>query len=602
MNTLAELPLLRTLAPLLRGLERHFRAWLEGRRVMPVTLVQRAEMEGLTADLTRRAAAFEEERPTLVIMLMGGTGVGKSTLLNALAGAPVAQASFTRPTTRDPVVYHHHTIAPESLDPALRLCRLVSHDRDELAQKILVDTPDLDSNDLANRDKLQMLLPVADIVLYVGSQEKYHDRVGWELFKAQRRRRAFAFVLNKWDRCIEGSATGMRPDDDLLRDLRAEGFDEPRLFRTTAQNWLNGTPHDLPPGEQFRELVDWLELGLTRREIEAVKARGVLQLLAQAKTVVETLKPPLLTAPAKATTKAWPAILDDEADAASEILAGAVDPASSEIEQHFSSRGQQRFRGLMAGWLRFTSMRWGLKNLLRAPLPSMPRFRLEGDDRGLDFSALAFDSAAPIAERVLVPRLQSLSNRLLVEADRFGMPAALLADRLAAVRAADWPEKSAAAVAAALLDVERECIKPTGLRAALKAAVTFLANYLPDVLLLGSLCIVLWQFIGQQQVPSLAMMLMPIYVTLGALILLQLLMALLFPVKWSFLRGEFRKRLERRIRADYEHSFLPLPRQAATEVAREREAVEGLANEVQTVLDWLAEKETAAGIDMLYGR
>ena len=76
------------------------------------------------------------------------------------------------------------------------------HDRPNLEQKVIVDTPDLDSNDLANREKLKQLLPVADIVLYVGSQEKYHDRLGWELFLEHRRRRAFAFVLNKWDRCL----------------------------------------------------------------------------------------------------------------------------------------------------------------------------------------------------------------------------------------------------------------------------------------------------------------------------------------------------------------------------------------------------------------
>src|SRR5207342_1325189 len=164
-----------------------------------------------------QAEALEQEKPLLVILLMGGTGVGKSTLLNALAGGAIAHASFARPTTRDPVVYYHESVKTERLDPALKHCRLAQHDRPALEQKILVDTPDLDSNDLANREKLIRLLPVADIVLYVGSQEKYHDKLGWELFLEQRQRRAFAFVLNKWDRCIHPGAVGMRPDEDLLR-------------------------------------------------------------------------------------------------------------------------------------------------------------------------------------------------------------------------------------------------------------------------------------------------------------------------------------------------------------------------------------------------
>src|SRR5690242_3239480 len=204
-------PLLRTLAPALRGLERGLRAWLDGPHRFPMSAITRATLEGLATDLRRKADALDVDRPLLVVMLMGGTGVGKSTLLNALAGAAVAQASFTRPTTRDPVVYFHHAVSPEKLDPALRLCRLAQHDRDELLQKVLVDTPDLDSNDVANREKLIELLPVADVVLYVGSQEKYHDKLGWEIFKDQRRRRAFAFVLNKWDRCLDPGAAGLRP-------------------------------------------------------------------------------------------------------------------------------------------------------------------------------------------------------------------------------------------------------------------------------------------------------------------------------------------------------------------------------------------------------
>ena len=114
---------------------------------------------------------------------------------------------------------------PHASIPALQSCKLAAHDRPELEQKILVDTPDLDSNDLANREKLMRLLPVADIVLYVGSQEKYHDKLGWELFREQRQRRAFAFVLNKWDRCVHPGAVGLRPDEDLLRDLKDEGFE-----------------------------------------------------------------------------------------------------------------------------------------------------------------------------------------------------------------------------------------------------------------------------------------------------------------------------------------------------------------------------------------
>src|SRR3954447_15756575 len=206
MNTADTAPLLRTLSPALRGLERGLRTWLAGTHRYPPSTMNRFALEGLADDLRRQAEALDVEKPLLVVMLMGGTGVGKSTLLNALAGGNIASASFQRPTTRDPVVYYHESVRPDRLAPDLKQCRFVSHDRPALAQKILVDTPDVDSNDLTNREKLVKLLPVADVVLYVGSQEKYHDRIVWDLFLQQRKRRAFAFVLNKWDRSQQEGA------------------------------------------------------------------------------------------------------------------------------------------------------------------------------------------------------------------------------------------------------------------------------------------------------------------------------------------------------------------------------------------------------------
>jgi hypothetical protein len=97
------------------------------------------------------------------------------------------------------------------------------------------------------------------------------------------------------------------------------------------------------------------------------------------------------------------------------------------------------------------------------------------------------------------------------------------------------------------------------------------------------------------------MMLMPVYATLGTLILLQLLMALLFPVRWSILRGDFLKRLERKLTEEYAVAYGAIPDEVAALVNTEREAVMNLAGEVTQVKVWLSEKESAAKVDDLYG-
>ncbi len=602
-------PVLRTLSPALRGLERGLRGWLDAPHRMPMSPITRATLEGLANDLRRQSEALDVDQPLLVVMLMGGTGVGKSTLFNALAGGTLAAASIQRPTTKDPVVYYHESVKPDRLDPLLRTCRLMPHDRPALAQKIIVDTPDVDSTNLANRETLMKVLPVADVVLYVGSQEKYHDALVWEQFVRQRKRRAFAFVLNKWDRCQHTGAAGLRPDQDLLRDLEAKGFKSPHLFRTCAQLWVDratGAPTPEPPeGEQFQELTAWLEGGISRLEIEAIKARGVGQLLAHLEQAVREAAPPDLTEAAARTREGWQTPLREEAATTAGILINTLEPFQKEIEHHFALEGRKRFSGLMAGYLGLvTRMQY-----IGSALPS--RLSLIGGggggaeksswDMGM-FTRACSDAAA---SRQLDARGKALVNRLLVAGDGAGFPVALLTEPVEGMSRIDWRARWERVLLEVLEGVERQYTQPAGGRRAVQGAVVLLADWLPAVTLIAGLGVFLWRYFDPmgtgKTVTSIYEVFLPFVAMIVVLVLMHVVISLVLPLKWAAIREEYHKQLQERVLKELEAAYLDVPADVAGKLLDERRKAEAFVREVAEVAAWLHKREESASIAGLYG-
>jgi hypothetical protein len=600
---------LRTLSPALRALDKGLRFWLDAEHRYPVPTLTRAALEGCCNDLHRQADSLESEKPLLVIMLMGGTGVGKSTLLNALAGGAIAQASFARPTTRDPVVYFHESVQTHRLDLALQHCRLAQHDRHALEQKILVDTPDLDSNDLANREKLHALLPVADVVLYVGSQEKYHDRLGWDLFLQHRKRRAFAFVLNKWDRCLQRGALGLRPDEDLLNDLKSEGFDNPLLFRTNAQHWVDAAAGDnkadAPEGEQFTDLVGWLEMGLTRLEVEAIKARGVGQLLHHLQTALEEACPPDLTEIAQKVRGTWELLLREEAGSTSQVLLDTLEPFQREVEHHFAAERQRHFRGIMAAYLGgFNRLKYAGSQLRDRISIGPRRLVTAAEQTALDLGEFTRACSAAASERHLDARGKALANRLLLEADKSGYPIALLTQPTESASRIDWRQRYSQSLIEVLSKVEQAWARPTGVRRYLQGSVVLLADWLPGLGFVGALVWLLWQVFNPESgyQPHLYDWLLPVLVTLTICILLHVFVAVLMPLRWQSIREEFARQLTATMQQELAAVYGIIPSTVAEQLLAERRQVEQLLGDTREVQEWLDKREQAATIKGLYGK
>ena len=88
----------------------------------------------------------------LVVATLGGTGTGKSALVNALAGAELVATGRQRPTTLRPTLVCRPGLTPEMLgiDPAN--VEVIERDLPALADLVLLDCPDPDTTEEAGDD------------------------------------------------------------------------------------------------------------------------------------------------------------------------------------------------------------------------------------------------------------------------------------------------------------------------------------------------------------------------------------------------------------------------------------------------------------------
>ncbi len=126
-----------------------------------------------------------------MVCIAGGTGTGKSTIFNSLAGYPLSRVGVRRPCTMNAVALIHEDFAgrlasyfgfaeassEESAEETGDV-RIHRHKDASRAGVALIDTPDFDSAEVRNREVAEDFFVVCDVLVLVTSQEKYGDLSG----------------------------------------------------------------------------------------------------------------------------------------------------------------------------------------------------------------------------------------------------------------------------------------------------------------------------------------------------------------------------------------------------------------------------------------
>lgn len=179
----------------------------------------------------RTRAGFLGE--ALVVAFAGGTGGGKSSIVNALVGHQVVDTSVRRPTTETATAVVP-TDAATDFTPLLDSLGVdVRVPIESLDDTVLVDLPDFDSTVESHRAIVDEVLPTVDAVIWVLDPEKYADPVVHREFLSELadHESQFVFVVNQVDRLGDAVEAVV---DDLRAKLVEDGFAAPTVVTSVA--------------------------------------------------------------------------------------------------------------------------------------------------------------------------------------------------------------------------------------------------------------------------------------------------------------------------------------------------------------------------------
>lgn len=211
----------------------------------------------------------------LVVATLGGTGTGKSALVNALVGSVVTPTGRARPTTREPVLVCRPEVDPRmlGLDPAS--VQLVQRDIPLLRDLVILDCPDPDTTEDAqardtNLARLRHLLPHCDVLLVTTTQQKYRSACVAEELAAAAVGARLVFVQTHAD--VEDD---IRPD---WRRLLENEYRAGELLLVDSLSALRDREAGIEPRGDFGRLVDLLTRELAGAAAARIRRANVLDL------------------------------------------------------------------------------------------------------------------------------------------------------------------------------------------------------------------------------------------------------------------------------------------------------------------------------------
>jgi GTP-binding protein EngB required for normal cell division len=212
---------------------------LDDARQLGEGVLQDESLQEVFAVLERASSRRSLSADHTVVGFFGATGSGKSSLFNAVSGAEIATAAARRPTTSEPLAGVWGAEGSEPLLDWLEVrnrhhAAAVDGFADEDTGLILLDLPDFDSTKASNREVVQRMVGLVDVLVWVLDPQKYADAAVHNDFLSRLASHGAVtlVVLNQVDRLPERE---VQPVLESLRSILArDGLAKVQVLAASA--------------------------------------------------------------------------------------------------------------------------------------------------------------------------------------------------------------------------------------------------------------------------------------------------------------------------------------------------------------------------------